>query len=40
MVEPTDLYELANEIGVKMCGLYQSDDINPDWSCLDKDEDP
>lgn len=40
MVEPEDLYEVADRVGVKMSGLYESDDTNVDWDWLDKNEDP
>ncbi len=38
MVPPKDLYELANRVGLRFCGLYDSDDLDVDWDWLDKDE--
>ncbi|KAI4116978.1 MAG: hypothetical protein LQ338_007630 [Usnochroma carphineum] len=38
MVGPEWLYELAGQVGVQMCELYSTDDIDPNWEILDKDE--
>jgi hypothetical protein len=38
MAGPAPLYKLADQVGVKMCELYQSDDIDPDWGWLDRDD--
>lgn len=38
MMEPEDLYDLADRVGLRFCGLYESDDIDPGWKWLDKDE--
>ncbi|KAL8894630.1 MAG: hypothetical protein Q9207_008451 [Kuettlingeria erythrocarpa] len=40
MVNPTDLYALSKRVGVRFCGLYESDDFDIDEAWLDKDEDP
>ncbi len=40
MVNPMDLYALAKRVGVRMCGLYESDDFEIDDAWLDQDEDP
>lgn len=39
MVTPNDLFELANRVGIYYAGLYGSDEVEPDWDWLDKDED-
>ena len=31
MKEPTDLYDLADEHGMEICGLYETDVIDPPW---------
>ncbi|KAL8910661.1 MAG: hypothetical protein Q9171_004077 [Xanthocarpia ochracea] len=38
MVPPKDLYKLADRVGMRFCGLYDLDDLDPDWDWLDKDE--
>ncbi|KAL8864861.1 MAG: hypothetical protein Q9174_007189, partial [Haloplaca sp. 1 TL-2023] len=37
MVEPEELYELAGKRGIEICGLYQSDIIDPGLEYLDAD---
>ena len=31
MKEPTNLYDPADEHGMEICGLYETDVINPPW---------
>ncbi|KAL8919509.1 MAG: hypothetical protein Q9172_004947 [Xanthocarpia lactea] len=38
MVPPKDLYKIASRVGLRFCGLYESDDLDVDWDWLDKDE--
>ena len=37
MTEPTDLYDLADEHGMEICGLYETDVIDLPWEGLDSD---
>ena len=37
MKEPADLYDLADEHGMEICGLYETDVINPPWERIDSD---
>ena len=37
MKEPADLYDLADEHGMEICGLYETDVINPPWERIDLD---
>ncbi|KAI4262029.1 MAG: hypothetical protein L6R42_002784 [Xanthoria sp. 1 TBL-2021] len=37
MSEPTDLYDLADEHGMEICGLYRTDVIDPPWEALGSD---
>ena len=37
MKEPTDLYDLTDEHGMEICGLYKPDVIDPPWEGLDSD---
>ncbi|KAL8670142.1 MAG: hypothetical protein Q9168_005307 [Polycauliona sp. 1 TL-2023] len=37
MVEPQDLYDVADKHGMQLCGLYKRDIIDPRWEKLDED---